>query len=194
MNENSLLPGSENSLKKYPNHKKADGYQVNNKNSVWMYIIDGLITLIIAATLCYVYLVNDNLILKYLGYGVSVVFGAFVTVRLLTIAKLVLVGENGKNIKTWNIEGKVSLLIGRNTKNNEVDIDLSNVEYSELISRQHAILNYADGRWYIEDVGSAHGTGLKRINEEKFRLEVERSYELKHGDIIFIANTKIMVK
>ena len=185
MNENSLLPGSENSLKKYPNHKKADGYQVNNKNSVWMYIIDGLITLIIAATLCYVYLVNDNQIIKYMGYGVSVVFGAFVTVRILTIilagekdkaiSKLVLVGENGKNIKTWNIEGKVSLLIGRNTKNNEVDIDLSNVEYSELISRQHAILNYADGRWYIEDVGSAHGTGLKRINEEKFRLEVERS-------------------
>jgi pSer/pThr/pTyr-binding forkhead associated (FHA) protein len=75
-----------------------------------------------------------------------------------------------------------------------VDIDLSNAQYSELISRQHAVLNYADGAWFIEDIGSSYGTGLKRVNEEKSKLDVERLYELNLGDIIFIANTKIMVK
>ena len=105
-----------------------------------------------------------------------------------------LISEDGRGIKSWNTKGKVSLLVGRNTKNNEVDIDLSNVEYSELISRQHAVLNYAEGAWYIEDIGSSYGTGLKKVNEERFKLDIERLYELSLGDIIYIANTKIMVK
>lgn len=204
MNENSLLPKSGNNIKKYISNKKVERYSQGNKNTVLLYVIDILIALMFVATLCYIYLINENRILKYVGYGVIVIFVAFVIVRILTVllagqsesavSKLVLVSEDGRGIKTWNIKGKVSLLIGRNTKNNEVDIDLSNVQYSELISRQHAVLNYADGAWYIEDIGSSYGTGLKRVNEEKFKLDVERLYELKIGDIIFIANTKIMVK
>lgn len=204
MNENSLLPKSGNNIKKYISNKKVERYSQGNKNTVLLYVIDILIALMFVATLCYIYLINDNKILKYIGYGVIVIFAAFVIVRILTVilagqsesavTKLVLVSEDGRGIKTWNIKGKVSLLIGRNTKNNEVDIDLSNVQYSELISRQHAVLNYADGAWYIEDIGSSYGTGLKKVNEEKFKLDVEKLYELNLGDIIFIANTKIMVK
>jgi len=204
MNVNSLLPKSGNNIKKYISNKKVERYSQGNKNTVLLYVIDILIALMFVATLCYIYLINDNKILKYIGYGVIVIFAAFVIVRILTVilagqsesavTKLVLVSEDGRGIKTWNIKGKVSLLIGRNTKNNEVDIDLSNVQYSELISRQHAVLNYADGAWYIEDIGSSYGTGLKKVNEEKFKLDVEKLYELNLGDIIFIANTKIMVK
>ena len=204
MDENSLLPKSGSNIKKYISNKKVARYSQGNKNTVLLYVIDILIALMFVATLCYIYLINDNKILKYIGYGVIVIFVAFVIVRILTVliagqsqsavTKLVLVSEDGRGIKTWNLKGKVSLLIGRNTKNNEVDIDLSNAQYSELISRQHAVLNYADGAWFIEDIGSSYGTGLKRVNEEKSKLDVERLYELNLGDIIFIANTKIMVK
>jgi hypothetical protein len=204
MDENSLLPKSGSNIKKYISNKKVERYSQGNKNTVLLYVIDILIALMFVATLCYIYLINDNKILKYIGYGVIVIFVAFVIVRILTVliagqsqsavTKLVLVSEDGRGIKTWNLKGKVSLLIGRNTKNNEVDIDLSNAQYSELISRQHAVLNYADGAWFIEDIGSSYGTGLKRVNEEKSKLDVERLYELNLGDIIFIANTKIMVK
>ncbi|NLP15079.1 MAG: FHA domain-containing protein [Clostridium sp.] len=204
MKQNSLLPRSGDNIKKYINNKKVEKYSQGNKNTVWLYVIDALIVLVFISTLCYIYLVNDNQILKYIGYGIIVIFGAFVIVRILTIllagqnesaiTKLVLISEDGRGIKSWNIKGKVSLLVGRNTKNNEVDIDLSNVEYSELISRQHAVLNYAEGAWYIEDIGSSYGTGLKKVNEERFKLDIERLYELSLGDIIYIANTKIMVK
>jgi pSer/pThr/pTyr-binding forkhead associated (FHA) protein len=88
----------------------------------------------------------------------------------------------------------MSFLIGRNTKDNEVDIDLSEAEYSELVSRQHAVLNFAEGRWYIEDIGSSYGSGLKKVDEEKFKMDLERLYEINSGDTLYIANTKIMVK
>ena len=110
------------------------------------------------------------------------------------ISKLILLSEDGRSLKTWNIAGKVSVLIGRNTKDNEVDIDLSDAEYSELVSRQHAVLNFSKNKWYIEDVGSSYGSGLKKVDEEKFKLESETLYEVNSGDTLYIANTKILVK
>lgn len=46
------------------------------------------------------------------------------------ISKVVLKDEDGKNIKVWELHNKKSLLIGKKTKSNEVDIDLGNSIYS----------------------------------------------------------------
>lgn len=193
-----------NGVKKFINSKKVEKYSQNSNNFVWVMIIDFLIALISIATFYYIYFVNTDKILKYMGYGLIGVFVLFLGFRIYTlvskgkskggISKLILLSEDGRSLKTWNISGKVSVLIGRNTKDNEVDIDLSDAEYSELVSRQHAVLNFSKNKWYIEDIGSSYGSGLKKVDEEKFKLETEKLYEVNSGDTLYIANTKLLVK
>lgn len=193
-----------NTLKRFISNKKVEKYSQNTNNAIWVMVIDILITLISILTFYYIYFINEEKILQYLGYGLIAVFCVFVITRISAIvikgkskggvSMLILISEDGRSLKTWNIRSKVSFLIGRNTKDNEVDIDLSEAEYSELVSRQHAVLNFAEGKWYLEDVGSSYGTGLKKVDEEKFKLDSERLYEINSGDTLYIANTKIMVK
>lgn len=202
--EKSIVSKTGNSVKRFINNKKVEKYSKNTNNTVWVMVIDVLIALISIATFYYIYFVNEEIILKYLGYGLIAVLLMFIVVRIAIfalkgksnggISKLILLSEDGRSLKTWNIKGKVSLLIGRNTKDNEVDIDLSDAEYSELVSRQHAVLNFAEGKWYIEDIGSSYGTGLKKVDDEKHKLDTERLYEINSGDTLYVANTKIMVK
>lgn len=204
MKQNDNTPKNGNAVKKFISNKKVETYSQNRNNAIWVLVIDILITLISIATFYYIYFINTELTLKYMGYGLIAIFSIFIIVRILSstlkgkknggISKLILISEDGRSLKNWNLRGKVSFLIGRNTKDNEVDIDLSEAEYSELVSRQHAVLNFAEGKWYIEDVGSSYGSGLKKVDEEKFKLETERLYEINSGDTLYIANTKIMVK
>ncbi len=112
-----------------------------------------------------------------------------------TITKAILKDEEGKNIKIWNLNEKSSFLIGKKTKSNEVDIDLGQDIYASLISREHGILNFAGNKWYFEDIGSSNGSGIKRKKDEKkFKVEEGKSYPIKSGDIIYIANTKLILK
>ncbi len=204
MKQNSNFQKAGNGMKKFINSKKVEKYSQNSNNIIWVMVIDIVIAIISISTLYYIYFVNEDKNLKYIGYGLIAVALAFLGVRVFTltrkanskggISKLILISEDGRSVKTWNIMGKVSFLIGRNTKDNEVDIDLSDAEYSELVSRQHAVLNFSEGKWYIEDVGSSYGSGLKKVDEEKFKLDSERLYEIKSGDTLYIANTKILVK
>jgi hypothetical protein len=111
------------------------------------------------------------------------------------ISKLYLLDENDKKIKKWDIKKHNSLLIGKNTEDNQVDIDLSDVQYSLLVSRAHAVLNKNDSGWYFEDVGSSNGSGIKKNNEnERFKIYPGEIHKLEQGDILFIANTKLLVK
>lgn len=204
MKENMNIQKTGNTLKRFISNKKVEKYSQNTNNAIWVMVIDILIILISILTFYYIYFMNEEKIIKYLGYGLIAVFCVFIIARISAIvikgkskggvSMLILISEDGRSLRTWNIRGKVSFLIGRNTKDNEVDIDLSEAEYSELVSRQHAVLNFAEGRWYLEDVGSSYGTGLKKVDEEKFKLDSERLYEINSGDTLYIANTKIMVK
>ena len=112
-----------------------------------------------------------------------------------SLNKVILKDEDGKNLKIWELNNKTSLLIGKKTKSNEVDIDLTETVYASLISREHGILNYTGKKWYFEDIGSSNGSGIKRKNEEKkFKVDEGKSYGISSGDIIYIANTKLILK
>jgi|BioPla2DNA2_1021312.scaffolds.fasta_scaffold02513_12 hypothetical protein len=193
--------------RKINKHSRQEENNISsNKN--WIIVIDILITLVLAATLYYIFFTNageDFKYLRYFGFVAIGVYGCFLTARILAfilsrrntdgkISKLILLDEDGANVKTWAIKNKVSLLIGKSKADNVVDIDLSCSEYASLISRQHAVLNYAKETWYIEDLGSSNGSGIQRANgKEKFKLENDRPYKLELGDTIYIANTKILV-
>lgn len=110
------------------------------------------------------------------------------------ITKLILKDREGRYVRTWDLQRKTSLVIGKSL-GEEVDINLEDADYASLISKQHSVLNLADDAWYVEDVGSTNGSGIKRCGENtKFRLQPGKPYKLNPGDIIYIANTQLLVK
>lgn len=111
------------------------------------------------------------------------------------IKKFVLITRDGEREKEWYCEGTNSFLIGKGTVKNQVDIELGDTYYSDYISNEHAVLNYSNNYWYIEDLESANGVGLKKKNEEyALRLKPMTSYKIDEGDIIYISKAKILVR
>nr|WP_275695595.1 FHA domain-containing protein [Fredinandcohnia sp. SECRCQ15] len=87
------------------------------------------------------------------------------------------------------------MLIGKSSPDHEVDIDLSDVDYASLISKEHAVLNFSSGSWFIEDLESENGVGLRKLGERSpQKLQSDNPSELHFGDMIFLANTRILVK
>lgn len=111
------------------------------------------------------------------------------------ISKIILIGSEGRPDKEWSMENLKSLLIGRNIENNFVDIDLSDEVYSDYVALKHAVLNFADGIWYIEDYESVNGVGIKKNGEEcAFKLKPNVLYRLDKGDVIHIAKIKLHLR
>lgn len=110
------------------------------------------------------------------------------------IRELILLDENEKPVKAWDLAGKVSLLIGRDNREEPVDVDLGECEYSALIDEQHAVLNYCMEAWYVEDLNSRNGVRIRKADDGLcYRVMKSRPCRLLSGDIIFIANTKLLI-
>ncbi len=111
------------------------------------------------------------------------------------ISKVLMLNEYGAPIKEWNITGMVSVIIGKDNNIYDVDIDLSGSVYSALISSQHAVLNYCNNGWFIEDHYSDNGILIeKSYNKGKLdKIDSGEPYKIDFGDIIYIANTKLLV-
>lgn len=111
------------------------------------------------------------------------------------IQELLLLDEEGNEISAWHIGGKTSLLIGRDEHKENVDINLQNTEYGGMADRQHAVLNYAAGQWYIEDLGSRNGVRIQDAKDGRvYQVSKEHPCRINAGDIIFIGNTRLGAK
>lgn len=107
----------------------------------------------------------------------------------------VLIAQNGEMEKEWHCEGVRSFLIGKGNILSDGDIDLSDSYYTDYISPAHAVLNYSQGYWYIEDLNSKNGVGIKKRGEEyALRLKPMTSYKIEQGDIIYISKAKLLVR
>lgn len=109
------------------------------------------------------------------------------------ITHLILKDELGYDIKSWRVGKESSLIIGK-TSRVRVDIDLTTTAYSALISKQHAILNKTDNGWYLEDLGSRNGTGVKRHSDNRKIKIGDVPVKVQSGDIIYVATTAILLK
>ena len=99
------------------------------------------------------------------------------------------------DMKIWKIGRATSLLIGKQSPRNRVDIDVSEGIYSNLVSRAHGILNRVNGVWYYEDLGSQNGSGIERnLDKRKIKLKKNIPVKVESGDIIYLATTKILLK
>lgn len=111
------------------------------------------------------------------------------------ITQITLLNKNGDSVFSWELYGKASAVIGKDIKENLVDIDLSQSPYAAMVDVEHAVLNYADGNWYIEDLGSANGLSIKKFNEDEiYRLNGSEPCKLDLGDMIFIGMCQLRLE
>ncbi len=185
----------------------TEAYSANTRKKMLIKIIDIIIVTVAFFFILYVFVMNENVLLKFVIGTVMVILTIiYVSLKLEAkaitqsmtnkdISKLVLLNERGVEIDTWEISNQISLLIGKNSAEQQADIDLSGTEYESLVNYEHAVLNCVAGIWYIEDIDSVNGVGLKKANKRvKNRLKNEVPYPLGNGDTIYIANTRILVK
>ena len=119
---------------------------------------------------------------------------------LNNLSTINLLNEQGNIMKSWDLYGKTSLIIGKDRKNQYndvtlVDINLNDCAYATLIDVEHAVLNYSNGCWYIEDLYSKNGISIKKQTEtRKYKLSPEQPYKLEKGDIIYLGLTELEIK
>lgn len=94
-------------------------------------------------------------------------------------------------ISYWQMYGKSSLVIGLDTGENKVDVNLLNTTYASIIDIEHAVLNYSGGNWYIEDNNSKNGISVKKSDGKKYRINNEKPCFVEKGDIIYISMAKL---
>jgi hypothetical protein len=111
------------------------------------------------------------------------------------ITELLLLNEEEKPIAAWDMFGKTALVIGKDIKENHVDINLNQSVYASMIDIEHAVLNYADNHWYIEDLGSKNGVVLqKKVDDRKYKLAADQPCKLDAGDVIIVGLTKLLAR
>lgn len=107
------------------------------------------------------------------------------------IHSLILLDEEDQEIAEWNIAGKVSVLIGRDSHRENVDVNLMNTAFSGMVDRQHAVLNYAAGQWYIEDLDSANGIRIQKKDGILYEVAKGQPCLVEKGDVLLIGLTKL---
>ncbi|QTL98662.1 FHA domain-containing protein [Iocasia frigidifontis] len=182
-------------------NKNTNGVE---KGHIILQLINVLIVLALIAAIVYLNYVYKNRVLlissiSALGIIILLIIGGIYRRNKLnnynTVSKLILKDDDDRILDEWDISNNVSCLIGKKTKSNEVNINLSKAVYASLVSREHAVINKANNKWYFEDIGSSNGSGIKRKGESnKFKVEEGKPYEISSGDILYIANTKLYVK
>ena len=119
-------------------------------------------------------------------------FSNALTRRHNDINRLELLNEDDGVTVSWDLYNKTSAVIGKDVRENQVDIDLAASEYASLVDVEHAVLNYADGSWYVEDLGSRNGVSVqKKADGRKYRLSSDQPCKLAPGDIIIIGLSRL---
>lgn len=110
------------------------------------------------------------------------------------LESIILKNSEDYDIKIWKVGRATSLLIGKKTPRNKVDIDVSEGIYSNLVSRAHGLLNRVNGVWYYEDLGSQNGSGIeKKSDRRKVKIRRNTPIKVESGDIIYLATTKLLL-
>lgn len=110
------------------------------------------------------------------------------------VRELALLNEEGRTIKTWFIYGMPSVIIGKSTFQTHADVDLKDTEYQSLIDPEHALLNYTTEGWLLEDNDSRNGVSIqKNIDNRRYYLSKREPVLVELGDILYIANTRLLV-
>lgn len=111
------------------------------------------------------------------------------------VTEAVLLNEEDRTLASWTLYGKVSMLIGRDSGENQVDVSLSSSAYASTVDVEHAVLNYTDGTWYVEDLASHNGVSVQSIKDgRKYKLAPFHPCKLDAGDIIHVGLVRLLIR
>lgn len=111
------------------------------------------------------------------------------------ITEIVLLSEEDTDLAAWEIYGKTSMVIGRDLGENHVDINLAEATYASMVDIEHAVLNYAAGNWYVEDLGSENGISIQKASDgRRYKLASEQMCRLEPLDILYIGMTRMVLR
>jgi hypothetical protein len=182
------------------------GFRID-KYRILKYVMTVLILFTVSTLIYFLHFINQDTSIKLVGTITTLIivvtwlFFEFKVsdvkqeIYVSPIRRIVLITRDGEREKEWHVEGMKSMLIGKGTINSEVDIELGDTHYAEYISNEHSVLNYTGGFWYIEDLESTNGLGIKKKGEE-YTLKVKplTPYKIDEGDIIYISKAKLLVR
>ncbi len=111
------------------------------------------------------------------------------------VTEVLLLNEEDQTLATWPLYGKVSMVIGRDVGENQVDINLMPSTYASTVEVEHAVLNYTGGSWYVEDLGSKNGVSVQSSKDgRKYKLASDQPCKLDAGDIIYIGLARLLIR
>lgn len=115
--------------------------------------------------------------------------------RTALATEIVLLSEEETELCIWDIYGKTAVVIGRDIKENQVDIDLSNSPYASMVDIEHAVMNYSLGSWYVEDLGSKNGIKVKKAMDGKtYQLSADTPCKLECGDVLYVGLNRLLLR
>ena len=187
---------------------EENNVNLNSKLLVSLQLINVFIGVIIALICVVAYITIESIYIRAIIIVIAISVGIICFINLYkrlhkeeivhdesNISRIVLVNEDNEIIRTWDIGERISFIIGKNSIDNDVFIDLTGSIYSKFIENNHAVLNYAAGKWYIEDLSEKSGISIKKNDDDiKYRIVKDAPCQLKRGDIIFISNIKFLLK
>lgn len=191
----------------YQTYKRKEEISMNQKTTLDAAVIISCITGIILSC---VYLGHP--LQKYISIGILATIGIqFILlaimdtaaawqpkshlVRRKEISEILLLGEENNITAVWDIYGKTSIVFGKEAKENQIDINLKNTDYAGTIDGEHAVMNYCNGCWYIEDLESENGTRIQRGGEgEKYRVSSREPCKIEKNDIIYLGLAPIKIR
>ncbi len=180
---------------------------MNRKTTLDIAII---ITCITGIVLSYAYL--DNPVQRCISIGILITIGVqFLLLAIIDavgtghpekyagsrkeISELSLLGEENNITATWDIYGRTSIVLGKDDRASQVDIDLKHTDYAGTIDGEHAVMNYSNGCWYIEDLESENGTRIQRGGEgKKYRVSSREPCKVEKNDIIYLGLAPIKIR
>ena len=180
---------------------------MNQKKTLDIAIIISCITGMI---LSYVYLENDTEkmvsltalgIIGCLFFVLAVIDGAGIgrpkryASGVNGISELQLLGEDNNITDIWDICRKTSIVFGKDEGQNQVDVNLKNTDYAGTVDGEHAVMNYSDGSWYIEDLDSENGTRIQRNGEDRsYKISSREPCKVEKNDIIYLGLAPIRIR
>ena len=111
------------------------------------------------------------------------------------LSEIQLLGEDNNITDTWDIYGKTSIVFGKDERENQVDISLKSTDYAGTVDGEHAVMNFSNGSWYIEDLDSENGTRIQRKGEDNpYRVSSREPCKVEKGDIIYLGLAPLKIR
>ena len=111
------------------------------------------------------------------------------------ITEIVLLSEEDTELMAWDLYGKMAMVIGRDVRENQVDIDLGKSAYASMVDIEHAVLNYSTGNWYVEDLKSANGISVKKAEDGRvYKLSADTPCPIEKGDYLYVGLNRLLLR